>query len=163
MVLCEAIWTLIALHVLYYIVQKFVGWFKISGLSGKCVLITGCDTGFGRLAVEKCLNEGMIVFAACLHEKSVNELSDKAAAIGGRTVAFTMDVRSDESVQAARDLVESRLARHQGLHAIINNAGIARLGHDDWLPVDDYKENLDVDVLGAVRVVHAFLPLVKKA
>ncbi|MFH4981504.1 hypothetical protein AB6A40_008213 [Gnathostoma spinigerum] len=38
---------------------------QIENLSDRAVLITGCRTGFGRGLVEKCLREGMTVFAGC--------------------------------------------------------------------------------------------------
>ncbi|KAH7716242.1 oxidoreductaseshort chain dehydrogenase/reductase family protein [Aphelenchoides avenae] len=163
MVLCLLAYAVALLAAVYYAVTTIGGKFKIPGASRKAVLITGCDTGFGRLAVLKCLREGMVVFAGCLHAKSVKELEDSASEAGGSLVAFELDVTSDVSVASAKQLVESRVSKHNGLHAVINNAGTARVGFNDWIDVDEYKSMMDVDLFGTVRVNQAFLPLLKKS
>ncbi|ETN83704.1 hypothetical protein NECAME_07246 [Necator americanus] len=42
---------------------------RIGDLSSKAVLITGCDSGFGRELVFRCIDKGFTVFAGCLTEK----------------------------------------------------------------------------------------------
>lgn len=52
----------------------------------------------------------------------------------------------------------------KGLHALINNAGIAtNCSWDDWLTLQQYENILQVNALGIVRVTHAFKNLIKKA
>lgn len=54
-------------------------------------------------------------------------------------VPFVLDVTSDESVVNAKQLVESRLSKYGGLHAVVNNAGIVRIGFSGWVDLEDYK------------------------
>lgn len=56
---------ILAYNVLVYLLEKL----EISGIDEKTVLITGCDSGFGKELVFKCLKNEMTVFAGCLTEK----------------------------------------------------------------------------------------------
>lgn len=60
-------WVFIAI-LLYNLVVYLLEQFSIGGLTEKAILITGCDTGFGRELVFKCLENGLTVFAGCLTE-----------------------------------------------------------------------------------------------
>lgn len=133
----------------------------IENLNKKCVLITGCDTGFGHDLAIKCYRNDITVLAACLTENGVKDLKDKSK---NKIVAFVMNVTSDDSVSAARDLVEKTALKYGGLHGIVNNAGITGNSlWDDFLNVQDYQDVFNVNLLGIVRVTHAFMDLVKKA
>ena len=54
--------------------------------------------------------------------------------------------------------------RHlSGLWAIVNNAGFNIMGDVEWLTVPLYHKAMNVNFYGAVRVMRAFLYLVRKA
>lgn len=42
------------------------------------------------------------------------------------------------------------------------NAGINTSAPDDWLDINDYKKNMDVNAFGVIRMCHIFKPLIKK-
>uniref|UniRef100_A0A1I7VPL3 Oxidoreductase n=2 Tax=Loa loa TaxID=7209 RepID=A0A1I7VPL3_LOALO len=97
---------------------------------------------------------------------NINELEERYSSINqGRLYAFQMDVTDDESVRKSRKIVDTVLKeKNLVLHALVNNAGIK--GHffpDDFLTSDDYKEVLEVNTLGAVRVTQTFRDLIKKS
>ena len=46
---------------------------------------------------------------------------------------------------------------------MVNNAGIACSSEIEWCPMETYKQMLDVNVLGAVRVTNTFLPLLRRS
>jgi hypothetical protein len=62
---------LVALFATYFIVVRLLEKVTIGSLREKPVLITGCDSGFGRDLTLKCIKEGMPVFAACFSEQVV--------------------------------------------------------------------------------------------
>ena len=79
------------------------------------------------------------VFACCLDEKSYGALGLQS--IGnetGRLNVIRMDVTSQEDVEQARKIVESRLPE-QGLWGIVNNAGVYTVGFLEWLPMEAYE------------------------
>ncbi|TKR81236.1 hypothetical protein L596_015141 [Steinernema carpocapsae] len=136
---------------------------KINNLKSKAVLVTGCDSGFGRHFALKCLREGMPVYATCLTEQSKQELTDSTRLHPGRLHAFVMDVTSEESVQEGRRFVEKTCGAYKGLHGIVNNAGIAsNTALDDWLSLEDYRKVVEVNTFGVILVTQTFKDLVKK-
>jgi NAD(P)-dependent dehydrogenase (short-subunit alcohol dehydrogenase family) len=58
--------------------------------------------------------------------------------------------------------VEARVGE-AGLHGLVNNAGIAVAGPFEFVPVEDFDRQLQVNVIGQVRVTQAFLPLLRQA
>uniref|UniRef100_A0A914YX94 Uncharacterized protein n=1 Tax=Panagrolaimus superbus TaxID=310955 RepID=A0A914YX94_9BILA len=146
----------------YWIITWFLEKKQIDGLNQKVVLITGCDSGFGRDLVFKCSEAGMAVLAACLTDSGVESLKKEAKGLGAVT-PFKMDVRSDESVEAAKLIVEQVAKKYGGLHGIVNNAGIpGNTLWDDILTDKDYHDVMNVNFYGVIRVTHAFMHLIKK-
>ncbi|VDM93421.1 unnamed protein product, partial [Onchocerca ochengi] len=97
---------------------------------------------------------------------NVKELEERYSSINqGRLHAFQMDVTDDESVRKSREIVDVVLKeKNLVFHALVNNAGIrGNLFHDDFLTLDDYKEVLDVNLLGVIRVTKTFRDLIKKS
>uniref|UniRef100_A0A915Q6N1 Uncharacterized protein n=1 Tax=Setaria digitata TaxID=48799 RepID=A0A915Q6N1_9BILA len=154
--------TVMFLYVIYGIVGRKL---TIKDLDKKAVLITGCGSGFGRGLVERCLQNGLTVFAGCEFESNIEELERSYSSISqGRLYAIHMNVTDDDSVQKSRKFVDSVLQeKNLVFHALINNAGISgNVFYDDFLVLNDYKEVWDVNMLGALRVTRTFRDLIKK-
>jgi NAD(P)-dependent dehydrogenase (short-subunit alcohol dehydrogenase family) len=147
---------------IFYYVWRYIRELEIlPNVDKKAVFITGCDSGFGNGTVFECLKHGMTVFAACQTEDGVNSVTEEAKQYKGKVHAFLMDVRFDESVERARKLVEDTVGMN-GLHGLVNNAGIAgEFVWDDWQTPEQYKEVYDVNLVGMVRVTHAFRRMLK--
>lgn len=121
------------------------------------VLITGANRGLGQCLVEKFLAEGWRVFAG------QRSLGAGGAAPPSRLTRLELDVRATTSVQAAARLVG---AQTSGLDVLINNAAVnprpecdALLGELDF---DAIALSYDVNAIGPLRVVQAFLPLLER-
>ncbi|KAM3728038.1 3beta-hydroxysteroid dehydrogenase [Dirofilaria immitis] len=156
----------ILLPLLYFIYGLLGRKLTINGIDKKAILITGCGSGFGRDLVGRCLQNGFTVFAGCLFETNIKELEERYSSIShGRLYAFQMDVSNDESVQKSRKIVDAFLKeKNLALHALVNNAGVlGTLYYDDFLTLDDYKEVLDVNLYGVIRVTQTFRDLIKKS
>lgn len=151
--------TLFALRCLYF--DKL----RVDDIDKKAILITGSGAGFGHALVLKCLENEMTVFGACRTKESAEKLKKECEHMKGNLDAFQMDISSDESVQSGKAYVEKRLAElNKELFAIVNNAGIqAKCFVDDMLDIADYKEAIEVNTYGPIRVTHAFKQMVKKA
>ena len=111
-------------------------------------LITGSNKGLGYEAARRLLAEGHDVWVAARDPKA----GAKAAADLGASFV-QLDVTDDASVAAAVETVGS-------LDVLINNAGIT--GAQKQVPditADDLRQVYDTNVLGPVRVLHAFLPM----
>jgi len=121
------------------------------------IVITGANKGLGREAARRLIADGHDVWAAARDPEG-----GQAAAVELGARALVLDVTSDASVQAAADTVGETTGG--SLDVLINNAGIAG---GRVAPEAETAAHLlsvyEVNVLGAVRVLHAFLPLLKRS
>jgi NAD(P)-dependent dehydrogenase (short-subunit alcohol dehydrogenase family) len=122
-------------------------------------LITGANKGLGLEASRRLALLGWTVWMAARDPRAGHDAvaKIKAEQPGADVRYVQLDVTDDQSVRTARDRVEEA---GTGLDVLINNAGVAGFGRPtletepaDFLPV------YGVNVLGPVRVTHAFLPL----
>lgn len=91
-------------------------------LAGKVVLITGANTGIGRVTARELARQGAHVFIACRQQERCREVLAEIAAQGGKAEWLALDLTNLASV---RQCAEQFLARQLPLHILINNAGVA--------------------------------------
>lgn len=134
-------------------------------VSGKHVLITGCDSGFG-LGLAKHLHAiGFTVFAGCLlKDKNGGGATELENLKSDRMKVLQLDVCSEEQVAQAVEFVTENLEEpEKGLWGVVNNAGIYTFGEVEFTSLEKYKEMTEVNLWGTVRVTKAFLPLIRRA
>ena len=91
-------------------------------LKGKTYLVTGANTGIGRVTAETLARRGGKVFLACRSEEKTLPVIEGIRAGGGLAEFLALDLASLASVRAA---AEAFLALGEPLHALVNNAGLA--------------------------------------
>ncbi|XP_030822863.1 retinol dehydrogenase 16-like [Camarhynchus parvulus] len=129
-------------------------------LSEKHVLITGCDSGFGKLLARQLDARGLRVLAACLTDTGAAQLR---AATSERLQTVLLDVTCSKSIAHVTAWVRERVG-DQGLWGLVNNAGIAiPTAPNEWLSKEDFVKVLDVNLVGLVEVTLSLLPLVRRA
>lgn len=128
----------------------------------KTALVTGADRGLGHGLTENLLENGWRVFAG-RYMSEWRELDELAERFPDTLTIVALDVASAESVGAARDAVA---AEAQSLDMLINNAGVATRTNPLTIRENpDYDEMhrlYDVNTLGPLRTVEAFLPLLDR-
>jgi NAD(P)-dependent dehydrogenase (short-subunit alcohol dehydrogenase family) len=121
------------------------------------ILITGANKGLGREAARRLLTDGHDVWAAARDPERGRAAADE---LGARHLVI--DVADDDSVEAAAAIVAQAVGGV--LDVLINNAGIAgRIAPAGEITAADIQEVYEVNVLGAVRMIRAFLPLLERA
>ncbi|CAH1253428.1 DHRS9 [Branchiostoma lanceolatum] len=157
----DALLSVILIIIAYKIYKWVKGRPRIPNTSDKFVLITGCDSGFGREDAIRLDGLGFRVFAACLTEKGEEEIRKSCSE---RVVTLRMNVADQESVKQGLQTVKGHVG-DKGLWGLVNNAGISGrvAGNMDWLTLQDYHQVFAVNFFGLVDVTHTFLPLLKKA
>src|SRR4030095_12191795 len=121
------------------------------------ILITGASTGIGESSCKILAESGYDVLACVRNDADANRLVDS---LGSRIRPLIMDVTDELSILNARNKAEGLLGEDP-LVAIVNNAGIAISGAVLYVPVEEWKRQLDVNVLGVIRSIQAFFPLLK--
>ena len=125
----------------------------------KNIVITGCSSGFGKLAAEQFALQGHTIFATMRNTTSKNKIPADELAANPNIHVIEMDVCSEESVNIA---AESILATATP-DVVINNAGQMYVGVTEAFTPEDLTRQLDVNVVGVHRVTRAFLPAMRKA
>jgi NAD(P)-dependent dehydrogenase (short-subunit alcohol dehydrogenase family) len=121
----------------------------------KSVVITGASTGIGWACAKLLLARGFRVFG------SVRKPADAArlrAEFGNHFTPLLFDVTDEPAVLAAAQEVGAAL-KGERLTGLVNNAGIAVAGPVTELSVDQFRYQMEVNVIGPVIATKAFTPL----
>jgi hypothetical protein len=147
-----AFWTPIAIVFLQIqMIAKLVSWYKGKDYYDPkqhlekelAIVVTGCDSGFGKGICLWAADAGFVVFAACLKTESIEEFGHH-----GNIHAMVMDVTSDRDVtnvvlQVKKWLDDKASKKQRLLHGLINNAGIWTGAETDWTDLSVYQKVMD--------------------
>lgn len=124
---------------------------------GKVAVVTGGGQGIGRALAEKFTDEGMKVVIADVVPALVEQTTAELRAEGREVTGVVTDVTSLESVEALRD---AALAAYGAVHVLCNNAGIGSGSEGSFWEhhVNDWRWSLDVNVMGVINGINAFVP-----
>jgi len=117
--------------------------------------VTGASSGIGRAICERLAGRGHPVFAGARKEGDLDELSKINSVTPVR-----LDITSSADVVRAADIVRSSGISLVGL---VNNAGVAGISPLMDTPEQEFTRVLDVNLVGAHRMVHAFRDLLIKS
>lgn len=121
----------------------------------KAVVITGVSTGIGYAITKTLIENGITVFGSVRKKQDAERLSKE---FGNLYVPLIFDITDEEKVKQAAALVRKQL-KGETLWGLINNAGIAVAGPLLYLPIEEFKQQLDVNLIGHLIVTQAFAPL----
>jgi NAD(P)-dependent dehydrogenase (short-subunit alcohol dehydrogenase family) len=127
-----------------------------NGSSG-AVVVTGSSTGIGRACVLGLDRLGFTVFAGVRREVDAEAVK---AAGSGRIQPLMLDVTDADQIAAAVERVDE--ASPGGLAGLVNNAGVGVGGPVELIPIDDFRRQIEVNLIGQVAVTQAFLPALRK-
>jgi NAD(P)-dependent dehydrogenase (short-subunit alcohol dehydrogenase family) len=116
------------------------------------VLVTGASTGIGEATARRLKAAGWEVFAAARKDADLERLR------GEGFTPLKLDVTDPDTIAAAKDELDER-----GLRGLVNNAGIAVSGPIEFIPLDELRQQLEVNLVGQVAVIQAFMPNVREA
>jgi NAD(P)-dependent dehydrogenase (short-subunit alcohol dehydrogenase family) len=117
--------------------------------------VTGVSTGIGWGVTKVLIQHGFRVFGSVRKAQDAEKLSKE---FGEQFIPLLFDVTDEAAVQAAAQQVREQL-RGETLFGLVNNAGIAAPGPLIHLPTDDFRHQLEVNLVGILIVTKAFAPL----
>jgi NAD(P)-dependent dehydrogenase (short-subunit alcohol dehydrogenase family) len=124
----------------------------------RSVLVTGASTGIGRAAALRLDAAGWRVFAGVREAPAADSLREAGTA---RMTPVFLDVTDSEQITAAAERIENEAdARLDGL---VNNAGVAIPGPLETLPIEDFRRQLEVNLVAYVAMTQALLPCIRRA
>uniref|UniRef100_A0A914CSP4 Uncharacterized protein n=1 Tax=Acrobeloides nanus TaxID=290746 RepID=A0A914CSP4_9BILA len=151
--------------IVYRIYRYFLEKTKLESIRGRYVLVTGCDSGFGRLLIKRLLAHGLNVFAGCYTLEGEESLKSECEKLDGQLYTINLDITSQKSVDTCYDYVKTILeANEADLWALVNNAGFCAIyGPNDWITSEEYELSIGVNLMGAIRVTQKFVHLLRKS
>lgn len=125
-------------------------------MAGGGVVVTGASTGIGRATALRLAAVGFRVFGTVRRE------TDAPGLRAEQVEPVSLEVTDPASIAAARDRVLAALG-DTPLLGLVNNAGAPAAGPLEFLPVDELRRVLEVNVIGVVAVTQAFLPALRRS
>jgi NAD(P)-dependent dehydrogenase (short-subunit alcohol dehydrogenase family) len=121
----------------------------------RSVVITGASTGIGWATAKLLLDRGFRVFGSARKPADAARLKTE---FGANFTPLLFDVTDEAAVLAAAREVRSVLGG-ETLAGLVNNAGIAVAGPVLELAADEFRRQMDVNVIGPIIATQAFGPL----
>jgi NAD(P)-dependent dehydrogenase (short-subunit alcohol dehydrogenase family) len=156
--------------VLYALLIKFTARTFPVPPTGSAILISGADTGFGRLTSIAMAQSGYKVYAGVLSESSGSSLKEEFTQImsqnkvvsGGEIVPLVFDITNDAQLDEAFARLNKDLSE-TGLQLLFNNAGIGKVAPLELQPFAHIRQTIEINLLGHINVTKRALPLMRKA
>lgn len=136
--------------------------FPIGGqgaLKGRVALVTGASSGVGRAIAELYAQEGAHVVLVARSAPAIEKLAEDISAAGGSAIGMPADVTSETDIARA---VGETVRAFGALDILVNNAGVTTRLPTDELPLDTWKQVIDVNVTGTFICAKAALAVMKR-
>jgi NAD(P)-dependent dehydrogenase (short-subunit alcohol dehydrogenase family) len=117
----------------------------------RSVVVTGASTGIGRACVAELVADGFHVWATVRRQVDADSLTEDH---GTAVTPLLVDLLDHDSVRAAG----ARVVAAGPLHALINNAGVALPAPLEFLPIEVFARQLDVNLVGQLLMTQVMLP-----
>jgi len=129
-------------------------------LEGKSAIVTGAASGIGREIARIYAREGAQVAIADLNTEAADATAAEIRAAGGKAIGVTMDVTSEEAVNAG---VDATIAAFGGVDILVSNAGIQIVHPIEEFSYADWKRMMAIHVDGAFLTTRACIPHMYKS
>jgi NAD(P)-dependent dehydrogenase (short-subunit alcohol dehydrogenase family) len=130
----------------------------MSTANRRTVVVTGASSGIGEASTLHLERLGFHVFAGVRKAADGERLRSESA---GNVTPISIDVTDQESIRTAAARVAEAVGE-RGLAGLVNNAGVAISGPLEYIPIEELRRQLEVNLVGQVAVTQAFLALLRK-
>jgi NADP-dependent 3-hydroxy acid dehydrogenase YdfG len=127
-------------------------------LDDRVALVTGASSGIGEATAEALAAEGASLALAARREDELTDLADRLASEGVETLVVPTDVTDEEQVESMIETTTEELGR---LDIIINNAGVMLLEPVIEADRANFRQMVEVNLLGLMNATHAALPIME--
>jgi NAD(P)-dependent dehydrogenase (short-subunit alcohol dehydrogenase family) len=129
----------------------------MTDLTGKHAIVTGSNTGIGRVTAIELARAGARVWLACRSSDKTQPVIDEITAAGGKAEFLALDLGDLAAVRAS---AASFLALDLPLHLLVNNAGLAG---QRGITADNFEMAFGVNHLGPFLFTNLLLDRLKKS
>jgi NADP-dependent 3-hydroxy acid dehydrogenase YdfG len=125
--------------------------------STRIAVVTGASSGIGEATARALAAAG---YRVALLARRLDRITAVAHELGNGSIAIEADVTDRNSLVAAASRVDDELG---GASVLVNNAGVMLLGPFDSQQRADYRQMVEVNLLGAITATEVFLEQLKNA
>jgi len=122
----------------------------------KSVVVTGASTGIGRATVAELVTTGFHVWATVRTQADADSLT---AEFDDSVTPLLVDLLDHDSIRAAG----AQVVAAGPLHGVVNNAGVALPAPLEYLPIEVFERQLDVNLVGQLLMTQVMLPALHAA
>jgi NADP-dependent 3-hydroxy acid dehydrogenase YdfG len=126
-----------------------------SSQPGRVAVVTGASSGIGEATARTLAADG---YRVALLARRLDRITALADELDNGSIAVAADVTDRDSVVAAAERVQNVLG---GADVLVNNAGVMLLGPFETDQRDDYRQMIEVNLLGAITTTEIFLDQLK--
>ena len=123
--------------------------------SSKVAVVTGASSGIGA-ATARALADGG--YRVALLARRLDRITALATELGNGSIAIEADVTDRDAIVAAASRVHQELGT---VDVLINNAGVMLLGPFSGEQREDYRQMVEVNLMGAITTTEVFLDQLK--
>ena len=132
---------------------------ETGALAGKIVLITGGSRGAGLSTARRLGEAGAAVSLVARQWAPLNEAVESLLAAGVKAIGTMGDVTDPTSMDSAVVATEQQLG---GLDVLVNNAGIGRYGSVAEQSPEEWRQVIEVNLLGVFNATRVALPALRR-
>lgn len=125
----------------------------------KNVLITGANSGFGRLTAEHIAQAGHTAIACMRHTNSKNQAAANELSAKENILVMDLDVTDQGSIDK---LFATLRSSNTKLDVLVNNAGVAGIGLSETFTLEDVKKTFDVNFFGLFAVSQQAIAMMRE-
>jgi len=122
----------------------------------KIILITGASSGIGKACAVEAARRNWLVYAGHRKDSDAEILSKLHEGI--RPVQ--LDVLNESQRKKIFELIKNK---HGYLDCLFNNAGIANSGTIEFLALEKFRQQIEINFIGPVAMTQGFIPLIRKS
>ncbi len=130
------------------------------GIEGKVALVTGADSGIGWQTAKMLLAEGVRVVISDKDQEPLDKAAAELNAPEGQLAAFAADVTDTASVENLSEQIQKAMG---DIDIFVQSSGVTGakgLFHE--IDEEGWRNTIDIDLMGPVRLLRAFLPALRR-
>jgi NADP-dependent 3-hydroxy acid dehydrogenase YdfG len=124
-------------------------------LSGTVAIVTGASGGIGHATARALAARGAAVALVGDQRDPLEALAVRVQERGGKALVIQADIADEAEARRAVDETTLRLGR---VDILVNNPGVMHPGALIGAPIDEWKQMIELNVLGLLYCAHAALP-----